>query len=54
LRQARPPARFERTPADVRCGAPRLGEHTDQILLEVGYTSRQIEVLRAAGIIGRE
>jgi len=54
LRQARPPARFERTPADVRSGAPRLGEHTDQILLEIGYTSRQIEVLRAAGIIGRE
>ena len=48
------PSRFERTPADVRSGAPRLGEHTDQILLEIGYTGRQIDVLRAAGIIGRE
>jgi crotonobetainyl-CoA:carnitine CoA-transferase CaiB-like acyl-CoA transferase len=54
LRQARPPARFERTPADVRFGAPRLGAHTDEILLEIGYTSGQVEVLRAAGVIGRE
>jgi len=54
LRQARPPARFEHTPAGVRFGAPRLGEHTDEILLEIGYTSAQIEVLRAAGVIGGE
>ena len=52
LRQARPPARFERTPAGIRFGAPRLGEHTDEILLEIGYTSAQIETLRAAGVIG--
>jgi len=54
LRQARPPARFEHTPAGVRFGAPRLGEHTDEILLEIGYTSAQIEVLRAAGVIGEK
>jgi crotonobetainyl-CoA:carnitine CoA-transferase CaiB-like acyl-CoA transferase len=54
LRQARPPARFERTPADLRFGAPRLGEHTDEILSEIGYTSAQIGALRAAGIIGDE
>jgi len=52
LRQARPPASFERTPAGIRFGAPRLGEHTDEILLEIGYTSTQIEALRAAGVIG--
>jgi crotonobetainyl-CoA:carnitine CoA-transferase CaiB-like acyl-CoA transferase len=52
LRQARPPASFERTPAGIRFGAPRLGEHTDEILLEIGYTSTQIETLRAAGVIG--
>ena len=54
LRQARPPARFERTPADVRFGAPRLGEHTDEILLEIGYTKPQIEAWRAARVIGDE
>jgi crotonobetainyl-CoA:carnitine CoA-transferase CaiB-like acyl-CoA transferase len=52
LRQARPPARFERPPAVVRFGAPRLGEHTEEILLEVGYTSPQIEALRAERVIG--
>ena len=52
LRQVRPPASFERTPAGIRFGAPRLGEHTDEILLEIGYTSTQIETLRAAGVIG--
>jgi crotonobetainyl-CoA:carnitine CoA-transferase CaiB-like acyl-CoA transferase len=52
LRQARPPASFERTPASIRFGAPRLGEHTDEILLEIGYTSTQIESLRGAGVIG--
>jgi crotonobetainyl-CoA:carnitine CoA-transferase CaiB-like acyl-CoA transferase len=52
LRQVRPPASFERTPAGIRFGAPRLGEHTDEILLEIGYTSTQIEALRAAGVIG--
>jgi crotonobetainyl-CoA:carnitine CoA-transferase CaiB-like acyl-CoA transferase len=54
LRQARPPARFEHTPADVRFGAPRLGEHTEEILLEIGYTRPQIEAWRAAGVIGDE
>jgi crotonobetainyl-CoA:carnitine CoA-transferase CaiB-like acyl-CoA transferase len=54
LRQARPPARFEHTPAGLRFGAPRLGEHTDEILLEIGYTSAQIEVLRAADVIGEK
>jgi crotonobetainyl-CoA:carnitine CoA-transferase CaiB-like acyl-CoA transferase len=52
LRQARPPASFEHTPAGIRFGAPRLGEHTDEILLEIGYTSTQIEALRATGVIG--
>jgi crotonobetainyl-CoA:carnitine CoA-transferase CaiB-like acyl-CoA transferase len=51
LRQARPPANFERTPAGIRFGAPRLGEHTDEILLEIGYTGTQIEALRATGVI---
>jgi crotonobetainyl-CoA:carnitine CoA-transferase CaiB-like acyl-CoA transferase len=54
LRQARPPARFEHTPADVRFGAPRLGEHTEEILLEIGYTRPQIEAWRAARVIGDE
>src|ERR1700730_10824629 len=32
LRQARAAARFSRTPAEIRRGAPQLGEHTEEIL----------------------
>ena len=37
LRQARPAARFSATPTVVRRGAPALGEHTDEILAEIGF-----------------
>src|SRR5437763_4107604 len=37
LRQARNAARFSATPAAIRRPAPRLGEHTDEILAEAGY-----------------
>jgi crotonobetainyl-CoA:carnitine CoA-transferase CaiB-like acyl-CoA transferase len=51
-RQARPAARFEKTPQDPRRHhPPLLGEHTEEILLEVGYTSEEIEKLRSANAI---
>jgi crotonobetainyl-CoA:carnitine CoA-transferase CaiB-like acyl-CoA transferase len=37
LRQARPAARFSATPTSIRRGGPALGEHTDEILAELGY-----------------
>jgi crotonobetainyl-CoA:carnitine CoA-transferase CaiB-like acyl-CoA transferase len=30
---------------------PRLGEHTDEILAEIGLTSAEIENLRASGVV---
>jgi crotonobetainyl-CoA:carnitine CoA-transferase CaiB-like acyl-CoA transferase len=47
LRQARPAARFSATPATIRHGGPALGEHTDAILTELGYTRDDIAVLQA-------
>jgi crotonobetainyl-CoA:carnitine CoA-transferase CaiB-like acyl-CoA transferase len=36
IRHLNYPARFERTPADVRRRAPRLGEHNEEILASLG------------------
>ena len=51
LRQARPAARFEGTPSAVRRGAPQLGEHTDALLGEAGFSAADIARLRADGVV---
>ncbi|MGH7037196.1 MAG: CoA transferase, partial [Stellaceae bacterium] len=51
LRQARPAARFSETPAAIRRGAPALGEHTEEILAELGYSATGIAALRAEGAV---
>jgi crotonobetainyl-CoA:carnitine CoA-transferase CaiB-like acyl-CoA transferase len=50
-RQARPAARFHKTPQDPRRRLPPLhGEHTREILEELGYTSAEIERMEAEGL----
>jgi crotonobetainyl-CoA:carnitine CoA-transferase CaiB-like acyl-CoA transferase len=51
LRQMRNAARFLGTPASLRRGAPALGEHSDEILAEIGYTPAEIAGLRADAVI---
>ncbi|MBT3627989.1 MAG: CoA transferase [Rhodospirillaceae bacterium] len=51
LRQARPAARFDKTPSGIRHGAPLLGEHSDEILAELGLSREEIAALRGAGVI---
>ena len=48
VRQPRPAARFDRTPARIAGPAPRIGEHTDEILAEVGYSAGEITALKAS------
>jgi crotonobetainyl-CoA:carnitine CoA-transferase CaiB-like acyl-CoA transferase len=43
------PVKFSATPASLRRGAPLLGEHTREILLEYGYTVEEIDRLIAGG-----
>ncbi|NNK56828.1 MAG: CoA transferase [Desulfofustis sp.] len=45
------PIKLSRTPASNICKAPDLGEHTDQILTGLGFTSEKIEELRNSGVI---
>jgi len=52
LRQARAAARFSATPTGIRHGAPGLGEHSGEILQEIGYSAAEIEALRAEGALG--
>ena len=47
LRQTRPAARFSRTPPSIRYGAPGLGEHTQQILADLGYSAAEIAELNS-------
>jgi crotonobetainyl-CoA:carnitine CoA-transferase CaiB-like acyl-CoA transferase len=44
IRQPRPAAQFDRTPAEIGGPAPGIGEHTENILAELGY--RDVEIKR--------
>jgi len=52
LRTAPGAARFSAAPVPVLRPAPGLGEHTDEVLAELGYTVDEIEALRVAGTLG--
>ncbi len=54
LRQARPAARFGDTPVAPPTGAPVLGQHTFEVLSELGLDEAELERLADSGVIGRE
>lgn len=45
------PFRMSATPGSIRHRAPLLGEHTDEVLGEIGYDAAQIAALRADAIV---
>ena len=45
------PIRLSETPGAIRGRAPLLGEHTEAILGEIGYSGEQVARLRGAGVI---
>ena len=51
VRQPKPAAQFDRTPAAIQGPAPRIGEHSAQILSELGFEPSDIRKLSADKVI---
>ena len=43
--------KLERTPGSLRTPAPRLGQHTDEVLMQAGFSRADCDGLRARGVI---
>jgi crotonobetainyl-CoA:carnitine CoA-transferase CaiB-like acyl-CoA transferase len=48
---ARQPVSLSRTPSRFAAPPPELGEHTDAILKEFGFSAKQIAALRKANAV---
>ena len=46
-----PPVRLSEMPGEIRTPAPLLGQHTDEVLRELGYDAQEIDVLRAHEVV---
>jgi crotonobetainyl-CoA:carnitine CoA-transferase CaiB-like acyl-CoA transferase len=52
VRMVPTPVGLSRTPVRLRALAPELGQHTDDVLREAGYSPEEIESLRREGAVG--
>jgi len=52
IRQARPSARFSDTPAEIHRMPPRLGEHSQAILREAGFTEEDVASMIEKKVVG--
>jgi crotonobetainyl-CoA:carnitine CoA-transferase CaiB-like acyl-CoA transferase len=52
VRQMGPMLQMSDTPLSVQGPSPTLGEHTDEVLRDLGYTDDAIAALRDHGILG--
>ncbi len=52
VREPRPPALFSGTPTALGRHAPKLDEHTDEVLAELGHSADDIAAMRASGVVG--
>jgi crotonobetainyl-CoA:carnitine CoA-transferase CaiB-like acyl-CoA transferase len=53
VRVVKSPVRLSKTPARAPTPSPRLGEHTSEVMKELGYSDAQIAALAAAGAFGK-
>lgn len=54
IRAVGAPIEFSETPADIRLAPPLLGEHTEEILGQLGYDREKIGQLKQQGVFGNE
>jgi crotonobetainyl-CoA:carnitine CoA-transferase CaiB-like acyl-CoA transferase len=50
LREMGVPSRWSESPPEIRRPAPRLGEHSAEILREAGYSEAEIDAMQASGV----
>ena len=50
IREMEIPTTWSKSQPDIRRHAPRLGEHSAEVLLEAGYSDDEIRALHAAGV----
>jgi crotonobetainyl-CoA:carnitine CoA-transferase CaiB-like acyl-CoA transferase len=43
---------LSKAPAEIKSKAPELGEHTDVLLEELGYSAEHIVAMKESGIVG--
>ena len=53
-RSISPPVTYSATPTSVRLQAPLVGQQTDEILSELGYSESKIEALAESGVVTRD
>jgi formyl-CoA transferase len=51
MRVPGPAIRMSGTPSRVQGGGSELGQHTEELLLEIGYAWPEIEALKDAGVL---
>jgi crotonobetainyl-CoA:carnitine CoA-transferase CaiB-like acyl-CoA transferase len=51
-RQINSPFKFSKTETEMRWTGPSLGEHSDEILMQIGYAEEEIRNLKQKGVVG--
>jgi succinate--hydroxymethylglutarate CoA-transferase len=51
VQYAGPAVKFSDTKATIRTAPPRLSQHTEEVLLELGIDGNEVELLRGAGVV---
>jgi len=51
LRLINQPVKLSRTPASLATATPERGQHTEEVLLELGLNAQEIQKLKGEGIV---